>query len=146
MIETFILSTEPSQPPASVACTSQQHALFVKIQGIPWSEWNGERHGFDVLYKPTSWDQELNVDSVSYNISTLSEYILFQSEVFKDHTVHLDNLNVFTKYEIFIGGRNSVGEGPLRRIVCRTTEGGNYCFQIGLISSIWEDCIQQSFN
>ena len=42
-------------------------------------------------------------------------------------SIILENLEIFTKYEIFVGAYNSIGLGPLCRVVCRTTEGGKVC-------------------
>ena len=58
----------------------------------------------------------------------MTTYALSVIDNFQDSsTQNIDGLEIFTKYEVFVGGVNSVGLGPLRRIVCRTDEGGEAC-------------------
>ena len=127
---TIFILTAPSIPPGSISCgQNEQRKLQIVATQIPWSGWNGKPYGYRVLYKKTDWNQALNLSTGPFTPGNLTSYASFNSsDLSNDILVDIEMLEVFTKYEIFVGGYTSVGLGSMGRIVCRTTEGGRTCF------------------
>ena len=83
------------------------------------------RHGYHVFYKKTNWNQALNSHTGPFSQGNLTSYSFSNSSALSDSfEMNLGKLDLFSKYEIFVGGYNSIGLGPLRRVVCMTREGG----------------------